>query len=194
MDLTTCPSVASIVFLESLVDDKDSFDLSMILRDFHKHIRWEQNSRSYYKIIEQFCIVPRSALREIKIRYLMTLEAARAGSSIDPLRVVCPESSCTFVFMVPPNEINSMKQEDVQARINGLKNLTLGAKYDQKTERAVGIMITKDGRFYDIDWCFIEHPWEYDIEIEKKLEVSYPFLPVREAQLSGYRFKADHHK
>jgi hypothetical protein len=78
-----------------------------------------------------------------------------------------------------------------RVRINGLKSLTYGAMYDMQMARSVGILISKDGEFYLIDWCHLDMPTARDPEIEAWLAKYYPFRPAREKTINSFVFEAD---
>jgi hypothetical protein len=88
-------------------------------------------------------------------------------------------------------KLPSTGAEGERLRINGLKMLTYGAMYDMRMERGVGIQISKDGEFYQIDWCRVDMPAARDPEIEALLEKCNPFRPTREKTINSFVFKID---
>jgi hypothetical protein len=72
---------------------------------------------------------------------------------------------------------------------NALPNLTIGAKYDLKVDRCVGVVFRRDGEYRLLDWMLREHPWAPDAELDAFLEKSYPFGPKRLKAVPRYTFK-----
>ena len=94
-----------------------------------------------------------------------------------------PDLRCGFVFI-------PLTQKAFAYRLTALENLTDAAKYDLKLDKQVGISFVKEGEDFLIDWCFIEHPWQYDSVMEKKLSESYPFSKAEEKRIPHYKFNS----
>jgi len=69
--------------------------------------------------------------------------------------------------------------------------LTYAAMYDAKVSTGVGILISKDGDFIQIDWALLNVPWEQDPEMDVRLAESNPFREVKEKQINSFLFVAD---
>jgi hypothetical protein len=54
-----------------------------------------------------------------------------------------------------------------------------------------GILISKDGEFYQIDWCLMDCPWEPDQEMEAKLANEFPFREVSEQRRDSFFFTSE---
>jgi hypothetical protein len=182
------PNLKSHEVLYQLIQDSDNFDLSGILGDLHKHIERTDQPYDYYKILVEFARVARSAWREIKLRLMKSLEITKEKGFAQPFRVTFPESDCTFMIAPLDGELPSTGIEGQKFRISGLTNLTHGAKYLAKTSKAIGILVSRDGEFVQIDWCLIDSTWQVNAELDAWLLKSNPFRPVNERNVDGFFF------
>lgn len=69
--------------------------------------------------------------------------------------------------------------------------LTEAAKYDQQTRLCVGLLISKDGEYFQLDWCFIEEPWAPNEKMSNLLAENSLFGPAREKEINSFLFQAD---
>jgi hypothetical protein len=182
------PTTQSRSALRHLLQDFDNFDLSRLLADVHKHIQTAENPYDYYQILREFAKSPRSVWREVKLRLLKSLEVTAEKGFVRPFRVTFPESDCTFMIAPLDPSLPAVGPEGERIRINGLSNLTAGAKYLAKTSKCVGILVSRVGEYVQIDWCLIEHPWEREDVMESWLAEANPFRPVTEKSLDGFFF------
>lgn len=88
------PSLGSRNVLQKLVQESDDFDLSRLIGNLHDHIDRAHNPYEYYRIMLEFARGPRSVWREIKLRFVKALEAARTGEFALPFRLAVPASDC----------------------------------------------------------------------------------------------------
>ena len=122
-------------------------------------------------------------LREFKLRFAMAMEHARADKFVLPYRFTVLRTGCGFV-VIP------LTKEFLPARRNGLQNLTLAHKYEQKLPRCLGVSIAYHSE-EDIsaEWCYAEFPWEKDDEAEQLLAENDPFRKTSVVELPRYRFE-----
>lgn len=52
-------------------------------------------------------------------------------------------------------------------------------------------MISMDGEYFDVIWCLISYPWVEEPELQERLDRSFPFRPVKQSIIPGYRFLDD---
>lgn len=182
------PTPRSHEILLRLVQDVDSFDLSGLLGDLHKHIGQSERPYDYYNILREFARLPRSVWREVKLRFMKSLKITGEKRFEQPFRMSFPESDCTFMIAPLDPQLPSTGPEGQMVRVTGLQNLTSGAKYLAKTSKAVGILISRDGEFVQIDWCMIDDAWRPDAEVEEFLANSNPFRAVTEKFVHGFFF------
>lgn len=180
------PSSSSREILERFVQDLDSFDLSSLLGNLHDHIDRSDQPQDYYGILLEFASVPRSVWREVKLRFMKSLEAAQKGEFVLPFRLTFPATDCTFMIAPLPPEIPAAGSEGEEARTRGLTNLTFAAMYDAKTSTGVGIQISKDGEHIQIDWSLIKAKWKQNSEMDAKLAENSPFRPTSEKRLDSF--------
>ena len=71
-------------------------------------------------------------------------------------------------------------------------NLTLACKYDLKLPKCVGASFypEEDG-WFSVEWCYMEHPWTYDEELERELHKNNPFSNVKTVELLRYGFREE---
>ena len=92
------PTPKSHEYLGHLVQDFDAFDLSPLLGNIHDNINRSHRPFDYYKIMQEFAHIPRSAWREIKLRFMKSLDAARDAQFVTPFRLTFPATDCTFMI------------------------------------------------------------------------------------------------
>jgi hypothetical protein len=134
----------------------------------------DADSLDYYKILEEFCLLHRADLRNLKKLMVWALEHAGAEEPEIPCRL---KASSSVGFVVLPIPAAAYEQ-----RVNGLINFTALMKYDWKLDKAIGISFAKGAEMIDVDWCLVESKWEFDPEIERALQQRYPFRPTPEAR------------
>jgi hypothetical protein len=186
-DLDVPPVVESACHLLKLVQDQEEWDLTPLMRGFHDHLSAPGISNDYYEILIEFARLPRSMWRKVKERILLSAETVQKGEFATPYRITDQHTDCGFVFVPVEPEISS-RLDWREIRLQALQNFVLGHKYDQRLSKCIGVMIAKDGEDVDILWCLISHGWVEDRELQEKLDRSFPFRPVKQAEIHGYRF------
>ena len=63
--------------------------------------------------------------------------------------------------------------------------------YDTKVSKGVGILISKDGEYFQIDWSLLNLPYESDPEMDARLADSYPFREAKEKTIDSFLFVAE---
>ena len=76
-------------------------------------------------------------------------------------------------------------------RVRGLRQLVEAHKYDRRLSKCVGILVAKDGEYFDILWCLVAHAWMEDPEYQRILESNFPFREVKGRDLHGYQIADD---
>jgi hypothetical protein len=185
------PTPISRNHLHRFVQDAQAFDLSFLIGRLHDHIQNGDGSQDYYQIMLEFARVPRSVWREVRTRFDLCFKAAKNWEFTAPFRLAFPGSGCTFMIAALDPKLPSTGAEGERIRINALKMLTYGAMYDMCMERSVGILISRDGELYQIDWCRVDMPQARDPEIEALLAKHNPFRPAREKTINSFVFKID---
>jgi hypothetical protein len=91
-------------------------------------------------------------------------------------------------------EVPATGSEGEKVRVTGLKNLTYVAMYDAKVSKGVGILISKDGEYIQIDWALLNVPWAPDPEMDVRLAQSNPFREVKEKLIKSFLFTTGQHE
>ncbi|MEJ8476159.1 hypothetical protein [Roseibium algae] len=182
------PTPTSHRLLDRLFDDSHQTDLSPIMNRLADHIQHPDSSDDYTRILLEFAKLPRSAWRAAKERLDLAIAQARNGEFKRPYYFAFPPTDCCFMFSPIPSERPSTGLEGERTRVTGLSNLTAIAKYLLKTSKGVGVLVSKDGDHFHLDWCLIDQAWEYDPDLDAHLEKSNPFGAVGEKKIDGFYF------
>lgn len=186
-DPDTPPNIASAMYLHRLIQDEQEWDLSPFLRRLHDHLSVPEIGNDYYQILIEFAKLPRSMWREVRKRILKCIEKVEKDEFARPYRLTVRDTDCGFVF-VPVDSQISQRPDWKTVRVGAIQNFTVAHKYDQRLSKCIGILVAKDGRHFDIHWCLIAQPWVENPALQQELDRNFPFRPVREAQVHGYRF------
>lgn len=183
------PTPQSHENLRYLLQDLDAFDLSSLLGNLHEHINRADRPYDYYRILQEFAQVPRSVWREVKLRFMKSLDAARDGQFTLPFRLTYPETDCTFMIAPLDPNLPATGPEGEKMRVTGLQNFTSAAMYLARSAKGIGILISRDGEYFQIDWCLIDKPWQLDPGLEKRLSENNPFRAVSEKSIDSFLFE-----
>lgn len=183
------PTPQSHVSLRYLVQDLDAFDLSRLLGNIYEHINRADQPYDYYRILQEFAQVPRSVWREVKLRFMKSLDAARDAQFILPFRLTFLETDCTFMIAPLDPSLPATGPAGEEVRVMGLQNFTRAAMYLAKSAKGIGILISRDGEHFQIDWCLICMPWQPDAGMEERLSKNNPFRSVSEKSVDSFLFR-----
>ncbi len=186
-DPKVSPTAESSGHLFRLVQDDEEWDLTPLLRGLRDNLSVPGISDDYYEILIQFSRLPRCMWRKIKERIRLCVETIRKGEFSMPYRVADPRTDCGFVF-VPADSNISARPDWPEIRLHLLESFTLAHKYDQRLSKCIGVMIAKHGEYFDIQWCLCSHPWVEDQEFQRRLDENFPFRPVKQGLVHGYKF------
>ncbi|MGO9430117.1 hypothetical protein [Rhodoblastus sp.] len=189
-DPNELPTVASARHLHRLVQDEEEWNLAPFLRGLHDHLSVPGIGDDYYDILIEFAKLPRSAWRKVKERILLCVEKAKKDEFARPYRITFPRTDCGFVFIPVLSEL-VMRSDWPTIRLRGIQQLTQAHKYDQHLSKCIGILVAKDGDYFDILWCLVAHPWTEDSEFQKALNDNFPFRPVKDVEVRGYLFSEE---
>ena len=156
----------------------------------YDHICTDGEWDDHYKILIELAKLPRSMWREVKRRIRLCIEKVRDDEFAQPYRIAFPDTDCGFVFVPVDSEI--VQHPDWhKIRLRGLENFMRAHKYDQQLTKCVGVQVSKDGSYFEIYWGLIDFPWEEDLKMQAALVENFPFRPVKEGRVPGYRFVED---
>lgn len=177
------PSEKFSQYLSHLDNDIDSWDMTGVIKNFPERIIEQQNASHYYLIIKEIAKLKRNELMVFKERFMLSWNAVKNDEDVTPYRFQAPGTGCAFYFLPLPKKKKGLK--------NALGNLTLANKYDLKSDKAIGIsFIAHKNGWQNIDWCFIQEPWEENSEMEEFVLKARPLLrPLSEKWLDTYKFK-----
>ena len=66
--------------------------------------------------------------------------------------------------------------------------------YDAKVSKGIGILISKDGEYIQIDWSLLNVPWKPDPEMDARLAENNPFREAKEKPIKSFRFMTEGHE
>jgi hypothetical protein len=170
------------------LQDLEAFDLSRLIGNLHDHIERSAQPHDYYRIMLEFARAPRSVWREIKLRFVKALEAVQKKEFRRPFRLTFPATDCTFMIAPLDPQLPASGPEGEKTRLTGLQNVTYAAMYDARTSKGVGVLVSKDGEYIQIDWCLLNVPWESDPEMDARLAENNPFREVNEKAIDSFLF------
>lgn len=175
------PELTHTRYLEEINENVAEWDITGIMHLYADRITDAgEQPTDYYKIVVNLARLSRNDLKFFKERYGLSKEKAMANEFVQPYRFACPELDIGFVFI-------PLTSEHIPNQRNALTNLTTAHKYDQRLTRCIGMTFSKyDQEQYDVGWCLMDEPWQYDEEIESFLNESYPFREVRTVRVSRY--------
>lgn len=79
--------------------------------------------------------------------------------------------------------------EGVGTRTSAVVMFTEAAKYDQKTRVGVGLLISRDGEYFQLDWCVVDETWSANAKMEGLLKTTPLFGPARERMVNSFFFR-----
>lgn len=179
------PDIGFASAVARLARDDEEFDVSVITRDFLERIESVEPSGSlaeYYRVLAEIAQLNRSELRDLKLRFRLCLNAAKQADHELPYRIASVRTGCGFLLIPCVGAL-------VPHRVNGLKNLSIAAKHEQKLERLVGVAISWEAPYFDFAWIVLDYPWAEDPELDRRLVENYPFRSLRGVSSPRYRFR-----
>jgi hypothetical protein len=185
------PTQRSREILDRFVQDLDAFDLSQLIGNLHDHVKNSEQPQDYYRIMLEFARVPRSVWREVKLRFMLSLETIQKKQFTSPFRLAFPAADCAFMIVALHSQIPATGPEGETMRVTGLKNLTYAAMYAAKVSKGVGIMISKDGDYLQLDWSWLNLPWKPDPEMDRELAANNPFGEAKEKTIDSFLFASE---
>lgn len=185
------PKPHSRARLRNFVQDLQAFDLSHIMRDLQSHIVNPDRSTDYYRIMEEFARVPRSIWREFKTRLLICLKASMKARFQRPFRFAFPPTDCTFMIASMDPDWPATGADGIRMRTNALVMFTEVAKYQLKTRLGVGLLISKDGEYVQLDWCLLDEAWRADARLDELVAKTPLFGAARERMVDSFLFRGD---
>jgi hypothetical protein len=187
LDDASSPGERFAQALVALRNDVSAFDMSFILANLADHVDSASKAdlgTQYYPLLKLLARMIRSELRLLKERLKYALTAVAEDRVELPARFVSLKLKCGVV-VVP------MVAAHFANRQVALRNLSILAKYEHRTDMQIGIAVAKQGADVIIDWYYLEHAWSHNQEIEDALRDRYPFRPTSAGTLPRYEFDSE---
>jgi len=182
-DLQQKPRLEFVDYLRALQQRLDEWDMSAVISAFADRVTSDNAPTDYYHIVSEIAKLTRDELREFKSRFGLAMERAKANEFARPYRMACPRTACGFIFI-------PLIEDLLPHRSQGLQNFTYAHKYDLRLPKCIGISFAlEEGKWFSIEWCYMEFPWQKDPEFEDRLRRDNPLRNVRAAVLQRYTFK-----
>lgn len=177
------PSESFTSYISALRNNVEKWDMTGIIKLFPERMVGEEGPTDYYYIVKEIAKLMRNELCMFKERFMLSWDAAKDYKSVLPYRFHVPRTDCSFLFL-------PLLKNEKATRRNFLIGLTNANKHDLKSSKAIGVSFLKsDGDWQDIEWCFVEHPWETNAEADKLLKDDFPFRAVKEEIVDRYDFQ-----
>jgi hypothetical protein len=160
------------------VGDLKSSDVSWILNNFFEKVVMHSGGRDtdYHYIIKEIAKLNREELKAFNERYHSTIEQVRNDKSEFPLRFTSSKTGCGFVFI-------GLDKQKSQYWENALFNFTEIYKYKHKLLTCIGVVVFKDGVYFQIYWAYNTGPWQYNRELDEALTNEEMFYKGSEIQI-----------
>ncbi|WP_286844117.1 MULTISPECIES: hypothetical protein [Sphingobacterium] len=163
-------------YIKNLKDQhikKLDFDISGLIENFKKAIinSGFKPETHYYPIIKAIAQLKRSELTEFKKRISTAIERCEKFEFIIPYKFYSMRTDCAFVFI-------PLHSKNINNAVVALRNLTYAIKYDNKSSKALGVVVYRNPENIEkieTAWMFIEEDFVFDENMEKALKDNYPF-------------------
>lgn len=141
------------------------FEVASILKNFFDKIVLYENGREtdYHFILKEIAKLNRNELTAFSSRYSKSLQNVQTDKFALPLRFAIPRTGCGFVFV-------TLQRRNKEHWYNALLNFVDIYRYKHKLEKCVGVIMSKDGQWFELNWAFSTGKWEFNDELEEALK------------------------
>ena len=170
--------------VDRLVDDREEFSISNLLRIYLERIEFGNEGTLYHLILAELAKLRRNMMREFRKRFMWAMEKCRGANFVTPSRFYPVNQGCSFIAIPLP----STEREDWKKHLEAFTHL---CKYDFKSRRCIGFTVTPDEteeKWYNINWLYIDYPWRQDDETDKFLLEQAPFRKSWGEEIGKYSF------
>lgn len=145
-------------------NDSGHFEVGSILNNFFNKVVLYENGREtdYHFILKEIAKLNRNELMAFNSRYRETIQNVQTDKFALPLRFAVPRTGCGFVFV-------TMQQRNKGHWYNALLNFVDTYRYKHRLDKCIGVVMAKDGQWFDINWAFTAGKWEFNEELEQAL-------------------------
>lgn len=63
--------------------------------------------------------------------------------------------------------------------------------YDAKMSRGIGILISRDAEYFQVDWCHVDLPWRKNLQMDEILARNSPFRKAKEKSVNSFLFRGE---
>ena len=161
-------------YISNLTNKKQNvvdFDISRLIEDFSKNIRFLNSQTECYPIIKEISKLNRSELIEFKNSLSLSVEKSDKDEIILPYTIYIPRTDCGFIFI-------PLHSEGLDVCKTALYNYTMAHKYVSKARKCIGVVILtykEDKSKNEFFWQLVDFKWQFDEEMERLLVDNYPF-------------------
>lgn len=162
-DLTIVPSYISLFndICKSIEED-NSYYLNGLFDSLHCTLK-DDNSLNYLHIIRECAKLNRFELKELKERIVYMLDNDVGDLPFIMKRFGSSRTNSGFLIMKLNKSLEGNKHIV-------LENSMVIFKYKWNFKKCIGLIISKDGHYFDFHWEYIDYPWVYDKELKKLVE------------------------
>jgi hypothetical protein len=174
---------ADELYVDHLVDDRAEFSIGNLLRNYLDRVVSGNEGTQYHVILTELAKLTRNMLKLFRQRLLWAMDECKSTEPPIPSRFFCPETDCSFIF-IPLAE--SERSKSLKAAFN----FTTLSQYAFGSTRAIGLAVsphTSPGA-YQIQWCFLDHEWEYNADLQTFFADGSPFRETKPATIGKYEF------
>ena len=140
------------------------FSMSGILNNFFGNMVLFEDGKptDYYHIIQEIAKLNRSELTEFKKRFELTIENSKKSEFLMPYRFASLNTLCGYVFVAITDE----KKGDWK---NVLINFVDIYKYKRRLKKCLGVILYKDGPYFQMNWTIRQYDWEPNETLESEI-------------------------
>jgi len=181
-DIAAAPDPKYEAAARTLLGDSGDYVFSYVIENLATQIsRRDEDSveATYHPILLEIARLGRKELRELKTQFRLCLEAVRADKFELPYRLCSDRTDCAFLTLPGSAEFRLRSRK-------ALESLAAASKHELQMAKQVSIAMWRSGQIIDIDWLYSEGPNPPSEELDRHLEVAYPFRRVSQKRLPEY--------
>ncbi len=171
--------------VDQLVDDRDDFDISKLLRIYFDRIVYGNEGTQYHAILAELAKLQRNMLREFRKRFEWAMEKCHEATQPKPSRFYPMKQQCAFIAIpLPETERDNWRMH--------LELYTHLCKYDFRSKRCLGFTTAvdeNDSDAYCIHWCFLDYDWVRSSEMDEALAEEEWFRDSKWQMLGKYTLR-----
>ena len=170
--------------VDRLVDDREEFSISNLLRVYFDRIAYGNEGTQYHPILAELAKLRRNMMREFRERFMWAMDKCREGHLVTPSRFYPVDQGCSFIAIPLP----ATERDNWQKQLEAFTHL---CKYDFKSQRCIGFTTAPDptnDEWYIVHWLYLDYSWKQDDETDRLLAEHNPFRKSWGEQIGKYSF------